>query len=78
MVSSSSTGGAPSSSACTSRPAATACGASAWSADVATLSSSTAGQAITLSHAEFEALIEGLDLVVTKRRKRWHPKVSAA
>ena len=32
----------------------------------------------TLSHAEFEALIEGLDLVVTKRRKRWHPKVSAA
>ena len=40
--------------------------------------SAPAGQAITLSHAEFEALIEGLDLVVTKRRKRWHPKVSAA
>jgi transposase len=34
------------------------------------------GQAISLSHAEFEGLIEGLDLVVTKRRKRWHPKVS--
>ncbi|WP_146218656.1 transposase [Halomonas sp. LBP4] len=26
-----------------------------------------AGQAIALSHAEFEALIEGFDLVVTKR-----------
>jgi len=37
-----------------------------------------AGQAISLSHAEFEALIEGLDLVVTKRRKHWHPKVSSA
>lgn len=40
--------------------------------------SPTTGQAISLSHAEFEALIEGLDLVVKKRRKRWHPKVSAA
>ena len=38
----------------------------------------SSGQAITRSHAEFEALIEGRDLVVTKRRKRWHPKVSAA
>lgn len=40
--------------------------------------SPTAGKAIALSHAEFEALIEGLDLVVTKRRQRWHPKLSAA
>jgi len=40
--------------------------------------SPTAGQAIALSHAEFEALVEGLDLVVTKRRQRWHPKLSAA
>ncbi|PXX95930.1 IS66 family insertion sequence element accessory protein TnpB [Halomonas sp. LBP4] len=40
--------------------------------------SPSAGKAIALSHAEFEALIEGLDLVVTKRRKRWHPKLSAA
>lgn len=26
-----------------------------------------------LSRAEFEALIEGLDLIVKKQRKRWHP-----
>lgn len=30
-------------------------------------------EALALTHAEFEALIEGLDLVVKKRRKRWHP-----
>lgn len=39
---------------------------------------SPTGRGVALSHAEFEALIEGLDMVVTKRRHRWHPGVSAA
>lgn len=33
------------------------------------------GTAIALSHAQFEALLEGLDFVVEKRRKRWSPGV---
>ena len=36
----------------------------------------TAGApAVALSRTEFEALIEGLDVAVKKRRKRWHPGV---
>ena len=33
--------------------------------------------ALALSRTAFEGLIEGLDLIVKKRRKRWHPGVSA-
>lgn len=33
------------------------------------------GAAIALSPAQFEALLEGLDFVVEKRRKRWSPGV---
>ena len=29
--------------------------------------------AVALSRTAFEGLIEGLDLIVKKRRKRWHP-----
>ncbi len=38
-----------------------------------------AGQspAVALSRTAFEGLIEGLDLVIKKHRKRWHPGVSA-
>jgi len=31
-----------------------------------------------LTHTEFEALLEGLELVVTKRRKRWSPQPFSA
>ncbi|MBO9471628.1 IS66 family insertion sequence element accessory protein TnpB [Endozoicomonas sp. G2_2] len=34
--------------------------------------------AVALSHTAFEGLIEGLDLVIKKHRKRWHPGVSRA
>ena len=30
---------------------------------------------VALSRAEFEGLVEGLDLVVRRRRKRWSPEV---
>jgi len=36
------------------------------------------GGAVALSRTEFEALIEGLDLVVKKRRKRWSPRAQGA
>lgn len=32
-------------------------------------------RSVALSRTEFEALLEGLDLVVHRRRKRWHPSV---
>lgn len=34
--------------------------------------------AVALSHTAFSALIEGLDLIVKKPRKRWYPTVSRA
>lgn len=36
------------------------------------------GEPFALSHAEFEALLEGLDWVVTRRRKRWSSGVPSA
>lgn len=32
---------------------------------------------VALSRTAFEGLIEGLDLVIKKHRKRWHPGVSS-
>lgn len=34
--------------------------------------------AVALSRTAFEALIEGLDLIVKKQRKRWYPGASVA